>query len=71
MGRLLDSLTDHHPAFSKVDRADGIYLVRRDGQSDTFNAIARDLQDHSGDDYVVFLTSDGTGGYEQALVVPL
>lgn len=70
VGRFLESLGENHPAFSMTEGHDGLTLVRRDGQTAEFDEIARDLLTRSGDDYMVFLSSDGLGGYERALVVP-
>ena len=71
MGRLLDRLNRDDPAYELVATDNGLMLTARDGQSDRFTELARDLIDNAGEDFVAFPTSDGRQGYERVFLTPL
>lgn len=62
MGRLLDNLERDHPAYRLEASDDGVVLIRRDGQSETFNKLARQLINTAGDEFVALPTTDGQTG---------
>ena len=71
MGRLLDKLIQGTPACVVKPQNDGFTLVGKPGRLDEFSDLVREAADHSGDDFIVFTTSDGHHGYSQMFVMPL
>lgn len=71
MGQFLQRLREGHPAYKVVAAEEGFSLVRLDGEEDRFNDLAREIINHSGDDFVAFPTPDGATGYESVYVLPL
>ena len=70
MARFIDKFSRNDPAFDIVQDGDGVVLIRQDGQAELFNALARDLINYAGDDFLVFPTTDGHRGYERVFVLP-
>lgn len=70
MGQFLDRLRQDNPAYSLEASDSGYLLIRREGQDDSFNEIARELLDEAGAEFVVFPTPDHEG-YERVFLVPL
>lgn len=71
MGRLIDKFRCDDPAFRIEPDGDGVVLIRQDGQAELFDALARDLINSSGSEFLVFPTTDGHRGYERVFVLPL
>lgn len=71
MGRLLDRLKRDDPAYRLETNSDGLTLVRRDGQADEFNKLARQLINDGGSEFVVLPITDGGTGYERVVLLPL
>ena len=71
MRRLLDRFSRDDPAFRLEADGAGVVLIRQDGQAEPFNAIARDLINEAGNEFLVFPTTDGAAGYERVFILPL
>lgn len=71
MGRLLDKLIRGSTAYDVEAENDGFSLVGKPGRLNEFSDLVREAVDHSGEDFVVFPTSDGHQGYSRMFVVPL
>lgn len=71
MAKLLDKLAQGTPACTVRREKDGFILVGKPDHLDEFSDLVREAADHSGNDYVVFTTSDGHHGYSQMFVMPL
>lgn len=68
MGRLTDNVRTDHPAYQLERVHYGFILIRRPGNEDEFNRLARSLIDAPRNDQAVFPTSDDRG-YERLFVV--
>lgn len=71
MGRFLDRLKRDDPAYRLEATDDGLTLVRREGQADEFNELARQLINEGGSEFVVLPITDGGTGYERVVLLPL
>lgn len=71
MGRLLNSLLKASSAYAVRRDEAGFTLTRRPDQAAEFNSLVRSAIEHSGEDCIVFPTSDGEHGYSQMFVLPL
>lgn len=71
MGRMLDRLLSASPAYEIRPEANGYMLIGRSGHTAEFNDLVREAADASGDEFVVFPTSDGSHGYSQMFVMPM
>lgn len=71
MGRLLDKLIRGSTAHDVKAENDGFSLVGKPDRLNEFSDLVREAVDHSGEDFVVFPTSDGHHGYSRMFVVPL
>lgn len=71
MGRLLDKLIRGSTAYDVEAENDGFSLVGKPGRLNEFSDLVREAVVHSGEDFVVFPTSDGHQGYSRMFVVPL
>ena len=72
MGLFLQSLRDGGPihAVEKADR--GFAIVRKPkADPDAFNLLARETIDRAGADFVALPSTDGRGGYDQVVIIPL
>lgn len=70
MGRLLDRLIQGSSAYDVKREVDGFILVGKPGRLDEFSQVVREAAAHSGDDFVVFATTDGSHRYSQMFVMP-
>lgn len=70
MGRLLDKLIRGSSAYDVKRDADGFILVGKPGRLDEFSQVVREAAAQSGDEFVVFTTTDGSHRYSQMFVVP-
>jgi hypothetical protein len=70
MGRLLDRLVQGTSAYTVRRETDILTQVGKPDRLEEFNDLVREAADHSGDDYVVFTTSDGHHSYSQMFVMP-
>jgi hypothetical protein len=71
MGRFSDRFRLDDPVYRLETNADGLTLVRRAGQSDAFNTLARQLINGAGSEFVVLPISDGQTGYERVVLLSL
>jgi len=69
MSSFLAALHDPTDVYDLVIMPDGIEMTRRPGHEAAFNEIARQAINHV-DDFAVFPTSDGAGGYERLFILP-
>lgn len=70
MGRLLDRLIRGSSAYEVKREVNGFILVGRPDRLDEFSQVVREAAAQSGDDFVVFTTTDGTHRYSQMFVMP-
>lgn len=71
MDELLEQLrADASPCV--VEQAQvGYILTRVPEAADAFNALVRDLLNRAGEEFVVLPTTDGSSGYDRAVLLPL
>lgn len=71
MVRLLDKLAQGTPSCTVKQEDNGFTLIGKADRLDEFSELVREASAHSGDDFVVFTTSDGHAGYSRMFVMPL
>jgi len=71
MGRLLDRLKAGSPSYAVEPTQEGFVLVAESHHRDEFDDLVRDLMATSSDEFVVIPVSDGSVGYERAVILPL
>lgn len=71
MGRLLERLLEGSPTYRVKREADGFMLIGDPEHLDEFSDLVREAADHSGEEFVVFTTTDGRHRYSQMFVMPL
>lgn len=68
----LDGLKKDGPGRTVEMASCGFVIVRApSAQHENFDAFVRDLLDNPNDDYVVLPVTDGAGGYDRVVVVPI
>lgn len=72
MGVFLQSLRGGGPSHSVEHSDEGFVVVpRRKGDRAAFNALAREVMAHSGDDYVALPRYDGPSNYDRVYIIPI
>lgn len=71
MGRFLERLLEGSGVYRVERKTDGFVLTGEPDHLDEFSDLVREANDHSGQDFIVFTTSDGGLGYSQMFVIPL
>ncbi len=72
MGVFLQSLRDGGPSHA-VEKSDEGFVVKPRRRTDraAFNALAREVMEHSGDDYVALPRYDGPVNYDRIFIIPI
>ncbi|MCS6622649.1 hypothetical protein N0B44_06990 [Roseibacterium beibuensis] len=72
MGVFLQSLRDGGPSHA-VEKSDEGFVVKPRGRADrdAFNRLAREVMEHSGDDYVALPRYDGPANYDRIFIIPI
>ena len=72
MGVFLQSLRDGGPSHAVEKSDDGFAVVpRRPVDRAAFNRLAREVMEHSGDDYVALPRYDGPANYDRVFIIPI
>lgn len=71
MGKLLDKITAGSPIYAVESTGDGYVLVKRDLYSDDFDRLVRELLDRQTTEFVVLPVTDGSTGYDRAIILPI
>lgn len=71
MDRLFESLRQETAAYSVEPYEEGFLIVRKPGAEEPFDEVARAVINHSGEVFAAFPRSDGRGGYESVLILPI
>ena len=72
MGVFLQSLRGGGPSHAVEKSEEGFVVVpRRTGDRAAFNRLAREVMEHSGDDYVALPRYDGPANYDRVFIIPL
>ena len=72
MGMFLQSLKDGGPYYAVEPSDDGFALVRkRSADRAAFNRLAREVMEHSGDDYLALPRYDGPANYDRVIIIPI
>lgn len=71
MSSLLVSLQKATDVYDVTVLPDGFTLEPRDGQQARFDAIVRQALNHDGAQFAAFPTSNGAGGYDSVLIIPI
>lgn len=72
MGVFLKSLRDGGPSHRVEPSDDGFVLLpRRTSDRAAFNRLAREVIEHSGDDYVALPRYDGPANYDRVFIIPI
>jgi hypothetical protein len=71
MGCLLDRLKAGSTAYTVESTGEGGFvLFCREGHADEFTILVRDLVSRFPSEFVILPTSNGSNGYERAVVLP-
>ena len=71
MPLFLTTLHAGGPAFTVSDTPEGFTITVVAGREAGFNDIARLCMEKAGSTFAAFPRSDGQGGYDQVLIVPI
>jgi len=73
MGRLLNNLRRGSSAHTVEMGGDGFTILRRTGEAEMFDRLAREVLNGAGDDYVAFPTADRYDpmSYERVFIIPI
>lgn len=71
MPLFLATLREGGPAFTVQDVGEGFVLERTSGHEAEFNDVARRCVEKAGPTFAAFPRSDGLGGYDQVLIIPV
>jgi len=72
MGVFLQSLRDGGPSHAVESSDDGFVVKpRRRADRAAFNRLAREVMEHSGDDYVALPRYDGPANYDRIFIIPI
>lgn len=67
----LDTLLEGSPSYGVLDAKDGVVLFRRQGHEAEFNALAAEVTEAAGKDYVVIPLSDEEQRCDRLFIAPL
>jgi hypothetical protein len=72
MGVFLQSLRNGGPSHAVEKSEEGFAVVRRrSADRAAFNRLAREVMEHSGDDYVALPRYDGPTNYDRVFIIPI
>lgn len=71
MTLFLTTLRAGGPAFTVSEASEGFTITAVAGREAGFNDIARLCMEKAGSTFVAFPRSDGRGGYDQVLILPI
>ncbi len=72
MGVFLQSLKDGGPSYAVEQSDEGFAVVRkRRADRAAFNQLAREVMEHSGDEYVALPRYDGPTNYDRVFIIPI
>ena len=66
----LATLLGGGPSYTVEPAEPGFQIVRREGQDEAFNEVARRVIEKAGPSFVAFPRSDGQGGYDCVHIIP-
>ncbi len=71
MAFFLKSLRERSAIYEIEETSVGFTLIRRGEHHELFNDLARRVINAAQSDFVVFPTTDGDGGYDRLVIVPM
>lgn len=72
MGVFLQSLREGGPSHAVEQSEEGFAVVpRRPADRAAFNRLAREVMEHSGDDYIALPRYDGPTDYDRVFIIPI
>lgn len=70
MPMTLASLLEETEVYTVEAYETGFVLARRPGADGAFDAVARQVINHSSESFAAFPRADGRGGYDSVLIIP-
>ncbi len=70
MARMLDRLKVGSPVFAVERAGEGYVIVAEPHHHEEFTQLVRDLLNQAPDEFVVLPVTDGSTGYERAIILP-